>query len=242
VKRILFLGDIHAPYHDERAFNLALNFGAKFRPHTVVQMGDAGDFYSTSRHPKNPRRRIDAEWELEGTNECLDQIEEIGAKEHIITLGNHEDNLQRYLAERAPEIYRCLKVEDKLRLDERGWKYCHWKKHIKYGKLLLTHGNKWCGDGSHLKTAAHYEANVIMGHTHRAHIAYLSNARGEHRVAAMVGCLADFKKAEYLYDCDTKNWQHAVGTGYMRNDGVCYVQIHPFVKGTAMLDGKLIRA
>lgn len=56
-KRIGILSDIHIPYHDLDALNMALNEFKKVEVDTIVLNGDTVDAFNLSRWEKNPNQR-----------------------------------------------------------------------------------------------------------------------------------------------------------------------------------------
>ena len=45
------------------------------------------------------------------------------------------DNLERYLMQRAPELFNMVRVEELLHLRARGWTFTPYKHHLRIGKL-----------------------------------------------------------------------------------------------------------
>ena len=54
---ILFLTDIHVPYHNIPALTAALKYGLENEINTIYINGDLIDFYAISRFQKDPRKR-----------------------------------------------------------------------------------------------------------------------------------------------------------------------------------------
>ena len=52
---ILILSDIHFPYQDNKALELALNYGLENNVNDIYLNGDIGDFYQCSRFTKDRR-------------------------------------------------------------------------------------------------------------------------------------------------------------------------------------------
>jgi len=72
---ILILSDIHLPYQDNKALDLAINYGIENKVNAVYLNGDTLDFYMASRFLKNPRLR-DLAGELEMGREFLQLLQE----------------------------------------------------------------------------------------------------------------------------------------------------------------------
>lgn len=245
LRRIFFLPDCHHPYVDRKAWRVALKALRAFRPDTLVVLGDFGDFYCTSRHPKNPTRTRDLKVEVDACNLALDELdaacEAVGCDDKRFCLGNHEDNLERYLTAQAPELFSLVSVKDLFLLRGRGYRVTKYKDFDRIGKLVYSHEFGYAGRDAHLRSGADTGANVVLGHSHRAAIAYTSDMLGNHRVAAMAGWLGDPKAAEYMYRSKTKDWSHGFAIGYAEPGGLVHVRPVPIIKYRCVIDGRLIR-
>lgn len=218
-----------------------LKVARKFKPNQIVVLGDYGDFYCTSRHPKNPNRRRDIEYEIDSCNEGLDELDELEAGEKIFVKGNHEDNVERFLMEHAPQLFNLVKVEKLLRLKERGWKWVEYKDYTRVGKIYVTHETGNSGQNAHLQAAVKFGSNVVIGHTHRCAISYKTTVTGRQYVAAMFGWLGDRKKAEYMHNVNTTDWMLGFGLGYQESNGTVHIKPCPIVDYRVEVNGELFR-
>lgn len=240
--RILFIPDTHRPYHDPKAWKLALKVGARLKPDMVIVLGDFADFYAVSDHVKDPRRRQSIGWEIADVNKGLDELEGLGANRYHFVAGNHEFRLQRYLHTRAPALadLPSLQVSELFRLKSRGWGFTEYRDWLQIGKLSVTHDDDNAGPYAHAKARATYEGNVVIGHTHRMGTHYLGNAKGESKVGAMFGWLGDVGAVDYLKAVKARQWQHGVGVGFMQPNGNVHLQAIPFIGGKAVLSGVVV--
>ena len=120
VKRALLLFDVHAPYHDEEALELAVQDGIDSGCDCVILVGDFMDFYACSFWEKDPRQR-DFAGELKMGREMLKSIREaFPGKQIIYKLGNHEERYERWMIAKAPELLGVedFQIQKLLRLDE----------------------------------------------------------------------------------------------------------------------------
>ncbi len=242
--RILFVPDAHHPYVDRNAWKLMLKAARFFKPQSLISLGDFGDYYCTSRHPKDPNRTRDLNVELRANNLALDELDamcaSVGCKDKRFIFGNHEDNVRRYLIERAPELYNDVLLEKRLRLKTRGWAFVPYKDYTRIGKLYCTHDSGSAGAMAHIKTANDFGSNAIIGHTHRIATHYSTTILGKAHVATMVGWLGDKKAAEYMYKCNTRHWCLGFGIGYMEPNGTVHVKPVPIIDYRCELEGRLI--
>ena len=181
LKKILFVSDVHSPYEDKRAWKLLLKVGRYLKVWAIVVVGDFADFYSVSSHSKNPSRLLSLKKELEEVGDRLNELGELGAKEKYFLAGNHEDRLRRYLEDQAPELYGYFDLESIFGLKTRGWKYTPYKDFLKLGKLYVTHDTGKCGKYTHYQASEmDFQANTVIGHTHRMGYCVTGNAKGKH--------------------------------------------------------------
>ncbi len=145
--KALLLSDVHAPYHDHAALELALRFGEDQGVDTIILNGDLADFFSVSFWEKDPRKRNLAA-ELQTVRDLLYHIRQrFPLAKMIYKVGNHEERWERYLSVKAPEL---LGVEDfelrkLLRLDDFETQIVSDKRPLKLGYLYVIHGHefKW---------------------------------------------------------------------------------------------------
>lgn len=174
MQRAVILPDIHVPYEDDKALDLALKVIKKYKPERIIQLGDMYDFYSISRFDKHPDRIDSLQQELNRGFDIWKTIKKKSKNSLLEQLtGNHEVRLRKYLY-RHPELYSldCMKFENITRLDELDVKHYD-VEDICYlnDDLIVTHGAN--DDGCKLSQYAGYSAkntleklgiNGISGH------------------------------------------------------------------------------
>jgi hypothetical protein len=223
-----------------------LKVGRVLRPHIVTVIGDLADFYAVSAHSKNPERARNLEWEVEDVNKALDELDSLEASDKRFIAGNHEDRLQRYLQDKAPELFGIVNIPKLFRLKERGWQYTAYKDDTKIGKLYATHDVGSAGRHATFSALDTYQHSVVTGHTHRLQYIVEGNAVGEFKLSAQFGWLGDRTKIDYLHRASVnKNWALGFGVGYISDDGIAYMVPVPIiqVKGdyTCVVNGKLFK-
>jgi predicted phosphodiesterase len=242
LEKILFIPDVHVPYHDKDAFNLMLKAGKAFKPEHVIILGDFADFYGVSSHSKDPNRALKLKEEIEETKTALDQVIALGAENNVFVSGNHEDRLERYLRDKAPELFNFISIPKILELKEKGFKYTPYKQSYKIGKLNITHDTGVAGRFAHYKALDTFQHNIIIGHTHRIGLAVEGDAQGSRHITAMFGWLGDVNEIDYMNQVKAKKeWSLGFGLGYMdTKTGVVYLVPVPIINGTVLIEGKLI--
>jgi hypothetical protein len=103
-KRIGILSDIHIPYHDLDALNIALNEFKRVKVDTIVLNGDTVDAFNLSRWEKNPNQRNHA-YEMElltiFLDDLIDQFPDVGI---VMKLGNHCERYEKFIYAKSPEF------------------------------------------------------------------------------------------------------------------------------------------
>ncbi len=243
LESILFVPDTHVPYENKKAWALMLQVAKELKPKHVVIIGDLLDCYSVSSYSKDPSRLANLPQEVAAGNRALDQLDGLKASNKIFIAGNHEDRLQRYLADKAPELFDFVNISKILHLAERGWKYVEYKDHTKLGKINLTHDIGTAGRNATFKALDTFQHSVITGHTHRLCYVVEGNATGEVKLSASFGWLGDASKVDYMHKMlVAKNWALGFGVGYLDTEtGVVFTIPVPIVGMKCVVNGKMYK-
>lgn len=242
LKPVLIIPDVHIPYHDKRAWKLMLKVAKDIKPHYLFTIGDFMDFYAVSDHSKDPTRALKLDEEIKAGEAALDELDALGAKEKVFIGGNHCDRLERYLRNKAPELFHFVSVPDLLHLITRGWHYVPYKHDIEFGKLHLTHDVGVAGRYAVYKSLDAYQHSVITGHTHRLAYVVEGNATGkEFKLSAQFGWLGDAKEVDYMHRAKVnKDWALGFGIGYINpKTNYVYMSPIPLVDYTCVCNGVL---
>ena len=212
-KRCLILSDIHAPFHDEKAVEAAVNYGKEKKIDTLILNGDCLDFFSISRWEKNPLDRCFGE-ELKIAKAMFNYLRKTFPKARIIFKdGNHEERWLKFMTVKAIELLdvECFSLPQLLSL-------AHFKiEHLGEKRPILLNGNDFCvihghefyGAGSGVNWARGYQQktkmNTISGHLHRPqdHVENMPN--GDVMESYASGCLCDLNP-DYS---PLNNWGHS---------------------------------
>lgn len=239
-RKVLVIPDVHAPYHDERAFNLMIKAGKEYKPDIVMVLGDFVDFYAVSKYTKDPRRDRFLKQEIGTANRLLDEIDKAFPRARKFFLeGNHEVRLDTYIATKAPELFGLVSVKDLLKLDNRSYtRYVPYKKYHKIGKLLFTHGAR--SNVTICRTMLNkYKHSICFGHVHRLEEAVMGTATGESHVAFTPGWLGDVEKADYIRD--VSDYTLGFATVDFLSTGEFFYRLCPIVNYKVLINGKVIR-
>lgn len=244
-KRVLVIPDMHFPYHDMTVWKLILKACATLgKGDEVVIIGDFADFYRVSSHSKAPGR-LSFEEELDSVNGGLDDLEAVQKRRGFrVTYveGNHEYRLERYLTEKAPDLFGLVKCRKLFRISERGWKYVGYRKGYKVGKMYFTHDMGRSGKNAAMQSLQDYGGNLCIGHTHRGAVVYAGTVRGDTHVCLNVGWGGDLSQIDYMHEKKAlREWQHGFGIVDFDARGNCLAQFIPVINKSVCFDGKVIK-
>ena len=232
--RILFLSDIHLPYHDEEALSLAIDYGIKKNVNAIYLNGDTLDFYQASRFIKDRRlRQLDGE--LEMGREFLKLLKETFNCPIYYKVGNHEERWEHYLMTKAPELLGIAEFELKnlLRFAEYGVTEIKGKQLAYAGKLALLHGHEFGHSvfspvnparGLYMRA----KNSSVIGHHHQTSEHSERSLNGNIVKTVSVGCLCGLSPEYFPYN----KWNH--GLADIETDGDDYE-----IKNLTIVNGKV---
>lgn len=215
--RVLIISDLHFPYQNNEAIEVAINYGIEKDVNCVLINGDLFDFATISRHEKDWKFRP-AKEEIEAVNQFFEYLKDRLPNARIVfKCGNHDERFDKWMYHKAPEF---LGIEEftlagYLRLAEKGIEYVTDKRPVKIGKLTVLHGHELNGSGgvnparaTFLKTID----NVLIGHCHRSSQHTEPTLGGDVIVTTSIGCLCGL----YPMFARVNKWNH--GFGYVELD------------------------
>jgi len=199
---ILFLSDIHLPYHDINALTLAIQYGKEKNVNTIYLNGDIIDCYKASFHEQDPKKR-DISYEFELCRQFLDLLKrEFPLAKIFYKEGNHEARWERFLRVKAPIVLDMeeFRLQIILRLGEKGVEWIPNKKLVQAGKLNMIHGNEYKGGGGiNVARTLWLRAgdNVIAGDKHKTQTGLKTNIDKKVVGTWSVACLCELNP-DYL--------------------------------------------
>jgi predicted phosphodiesterase len=231
--RILLLSDIHIPYHDPSALNMAFEYGEKKGFDTIILNGDTLDFHAASRFVKDPRKR-DLFGEINMCREFLQDMRAYYPDAKIIYKdGNHDERWQIYLHTHAPGFakFAQFRLDNMLELEANKIQYVTDKRPIKAGKLNIVHGHEMGGSvfspvnparGLYMRA----KESSICGHHHRTSEHTEQTINGSIIGTWSTGCLSELHP-QYL---PINNWN--LGFAMVEVDGdEFHVENKKIIKG-----------
>lgn len=244
LRPVLVVPDVHAPYHDEDAWQLMLDVARDLKPEVIVCIGDLADFYAVSAHSKDPSRATRLKDEIRVVREKRAELDALGAKVKVFCEGNHEYRLGRYLRDKAPELFEIIDVPSILELPDNGWEFIPYRDHKRRGAMHYTHDVGAAGRYAAFRALDMYQHSNTTGHTHRLLYIVEGNAVGEAKVSASFGWLGDANQIDYMHRAKAKkDWALAFGVGYEdQQTGHSFLVPVPIVENRCVFNGKLYKS
>jgi predicted MPP superfamily phosphohydrolase len=243
-ERAIFLGDVHVPFEDKAAVDLALAFTRWFKPETVFLIGDIIDFYSIpSKFDRDPSRLLALQEELDATVAFLKRVRKAAPNARIVYLsGNHEHRLIRYLW-KHPEIsvLKSLRLPVQLGLDDLEIEHHEYHEQVQWHGLLVEHGDRVSKVSAATAKSMLDARGVcgISGHVHRLGMYYKTDNSGV-KVWMENGCLCSLSPSWII---GKPNWCHGFTIGYANKGSKRFIceQI-PILSGKLWYQGQLWEA
>jgi len=209
--KVVYFGDIHAPFQDDRAISVTAQIIADFRPDEVVCGGDSVDFYAVSSFDRDPERVLKLQEELDIAFGCHETLTSAARSAQWYMLdANHEERWVRYLHSH-PEIssLRVLELYNLLRFNELGWKVGGAERRYCNGLLALIHGARYSKHaGWAIKAEMHdrfFDHHVLQLHNHKVG-SYISHGPLRQMSGYEVGCLCSLEPEWHPHP----NWNQGI--------------------------------
>jgi predicted phosphodiesterase len=221
VGKVGVLSDIHVPYHDETALRAAVDHLQAEQIECLLLNGDWADFYSISRHEKNPKHR-NFKNELHAGRELLKWLrQEFPDARFVAKLGNHEERWASWLWQHAPEISDdpIMGVDNWYGFHNLGIDLVADKRIVLAGALPILHGHeKGNGISSPVNQARgafmRLHHTVLEGHGHRTSTHSEPDMMGRETVCFSTGCLCDMRPAYARLN----KWNHGAAVVHVHAD------------------------
>jgi predicted phosphodiesterase len=231
--RILVLTDIHIPYHDIDALQIALEYGKKLNPNAILLNGDTIDMYQASRFIKDRRLR-DLAGELEMVRDFLNYLKDEFECPIYFKIGNHEARWENYLRVSAPELLGIADFElsSVLQFGALGIQEIKSTQIIKAGNLSILHGHEFgqsvfspvnAARGLYMRA----KSDSLVGHHHQTSEHSEKDLNGNVVTTWSVGCLAGLSP-EYM---PFNKWNHGFAYVEFTEDGNFIVNNHRIING-----------
>ncbi len=205
--RILFISDLHIPYHHPQAFEFLKHLKKKYKPTRVVCLGDECDKHSLSYHDSDPDL-YSAGHELQESIKFIKELEAIFPKMDILE-SNHGSLVWRKAKTNGIPKHYIKSYNDVLGVGE-GWKW-HFDLTIDLpnGQKCYVHHGK---SPDVLKLSQSMGMNAVQGHFHSdLGSRYWGNPQGLYW-GMQCGCLINRESYAFAY-ANVNIKKQLIGTG-----------------------------
>lgn len=247
-ERVAIVGDNQIPFQDEKLHEQTCRFLAAYKPDRLVILGDFLDFPGLSRFARDPAVPVATVQECVdvGKRVMADYRSAVGKRTPITYMeGNHEKRLGLRIlgSEKLVDLFGLVTVPGLLDLSSFGVEWMGNYPHDKLPlapKLAVMHG--WIirqGSGaSALATLQYLHHSIVIGHTHRLGMAYLT----QHEivggptlyVGAENGTQCDISKLGYTV---APNWQNGLTLVDLHDNGLFYIDQAVFASESLLWRG-----
>jgi hypothetical protein len=193
-KSILVISDMHHPYAHPDTVKFLKAVKSKYKPDTVICIGDEVDFHDTSFHDSDPDLDS-AGVELDKAIKSLQPIYKMFPKVTVIESNHGSMVLRKALVGKIPR--KAIKSYNDVLDAPKGWAWVFDTiVPTPMGPIYFCHGKS----GAAGRLASQYGMSCIQGHFHeKAQITYISTPE-KLMFDAHTGCLADDKSLALGYN------------------------------------------
>lgn len=232
--RIALLSDIHIPYHNKQALELAIAESKRIGATVILLNGDTMDCHELSKFEKDPRERSYRE-EIKSVRELLAYLRHKFPKARIVWKdGNHDERGYLYLRRHAPALLGVdvFSQESVLKFADYGVEYVTEKRPIVCGKLNILHGHEYPGGFAAPVNPARglfmrAKACCIEGHYHQTSEHAEPTLEGKSIACWSTGCLSELHPP-YM---PLNKWNHGFATIEMAKEGNFKIRNHKIING-----------
>lgn len=195
-RRILVVGDLHAPYTHPDAIDFLRHVRDSYVPDMVVQVGDETDGHAISFHDSDPNLDS-AGVELEKAKVVLEKLHDLFPN-LLICDSNHGSLVYRRAKAHGLPVQFIKKYRDIL-FPEHGakkWSWADaWVLNTPLGPVRFQHQVS----GDFMLNASHERTSLVLGHEHgKFEVQYAASSTALY-FGAYAGCLIDRKSLAFAY-------------------------------------------
>lgn len=195
-RRIMVVGDLHAPYTHVDAIPFLKHVRDNYGPDMVVQVGDETDGHAISFHDSDPNLDS-AGVELEKAKVVLEKLHELFPN-LLVCDSNHGSLVYRRAKAHGLPVQFIKKYRDILFPDHGApkWSWADaWVLNTPLGPVRFQHQVS----GDFMLNASHERTSLVLGHEHgRFEVQYAASSTSLY-FGAYAGCLIDRKSLAFAY-------------------------------------------
>ncbi len=218
--RILFISDMHIPYHHPDTIPFLLMLKDRYKPTRVICLGDELDKHALSFHDSDPDL-MSAGDELRAALPVIAELHDIFPVMDLID-SNHGSMVFRKAKHHGIPRHYLKSYNDVLRVGD-GWKWYHdLTIELPDGQKVFVHHGK---SAEAIKTSQAMSMSHVCGHFHESFgVKYWANPNGLF-FAMNSGCLIDDDSYAYSYN-NTNLKRPIIGTSLLI-DGIPVLEAMP---------------
>lgn len=245
LSRALIIPDCHRPFHSRRAYSLMLEVASFVGVDEIVILGDYADFYSVSRHRKDPRVGTLLTEEVQSVREGLTELDRsFPSAKKVFLEGNHEKRLETYLIEQAPALFGVTEIQFLFELNQRArWSFVPFDRNQAYrvldSDLYAFHRPKASSPKLHIQRSL---VSSVYGDVHKIERAHAVTLDGRHLTAVCPGWLGDVRSRVFDYCASTPQWQLGFSIVSVDSSKEFYIDQIEIKSGQAVYHGKVFKA
>lgn len=195
-KRVLVVGDLHAPYTHPDAIPFLRHVRDTYCPDMVIQVGDETDGHAISFHDSDPNLDS-AGVELEKAKLVLEEVHDLFPN-LLVCDSNHGSLIYRRAKAHGLPVQFIKKYRDILFPDHGapGWSWADaWVLNTPLGPVRFQHQVS----GDFMLNASHERTSLVLGHEHgRFEVQYAASSSALY-FGAYAGCLIDKDSMAFAY-------------------------------------------
>lgn len=193
--RILFISDMHIPYHHPNTLAFLQSLKGKYNPTRIICLGDELDKHALSFHDSDPDL-MSAGDELRAALPVIKELEKMFPIMDIIDSNHGSMVFRKSKAHGIPRHY--IKSYNEVLGVGEGWKWAHdLTIELPNGSKVYIHHGK---SGEAVKTSQAMSMSHVCGHFHESFgVKYWANPNGLY-FAINSGCLIDDSSYAFAYN------------------------------------------
>lgn len=163
--RVLVIGDLHFPFHCNKALTKLYALAKELKPTHIIQIGDLLDQYVFSKYARSmdvsPKEDID--FGLEKAVEMWQKLQNISKNAKCYQLmGNHDVRISKRISERLPEMGRFFSHKNFYKFENVKTMESD-RDYLEIDGVIYVHG--WLSKS--LDHAKYFNKPTVHGHRHR---------------------------------------------------------------------------
>lgn len=230
----LVLSDAHFPYHDKETIEIAFKEAKRRKVSGALFNGDMMDCHHLSSFDKDPSAPRYIE-EVKKAQQFFGWARERLPKARMVyKAGNHEERLDRYILNRAPELFGLKNVTTPkiVGLEDFGIEWVTEKRAVRLGLLNVIHGHEYKeriqapvnpARGLFLRS----KTVAMCGHFHQTSEHHEPTLEGKPKGCWSTGCACGLNPPY----CPLNRWNHGFAFVEIASDGKFSVHNKRVMKG-----------